>query len=582
MPTETSYKPKYENSWALVIGINKYLKAPPLRYASNDAKAVATILRKRFDFPKSNITLLIDEKATKDTIVKSFHKYTKELVSPDDRILVFFAGHGHTVSGKRGEVGFLVPVDGKPDDLFTLIRWDELVENASLIKAKHMLFIMDACYGGLAVTRYLSPGSMRFLKDMLQRYTRQVLTAGKADEVVADAGGPRPKHSVFTGHLLNALDGKAKTKDGSLTANSVMSYVYDRVATDYQSQQTPHFGFTDGDGDFIFDISSLKDLSDESTIDKDILVEISPTAHIPPVDKTAMSVTDLIKDYLSDTKFRIKLDDLVADEIRKAIYQMGEDSFPIQPSCTTPEEFAERLKKYENITTDLMSIVVLLCKWGASEHRGILERIFARIGDINTTAVGSVVWLGLRWYPLHLLQYAGGIAALSNKNYENFASILTTKVGTIHSDDKNREVIISVVRGIDEVQSYDTFKALPGHQQHYAPRSEYLFKMLQPQLEDLLFLGRSYEMLYDKFEILYALLYAEITYNPDISIWGPPGRFAWKYRRGSNVFLDIVKEADSMKNNWILLKSGLFQSSYDRFKKISQEYEELLKGLPWH
>ena len=231
---------------------------------------------------------------------------------------------------------------GKPDDLFTLIRWDELIENASLIKAKHMLFIMDACYGGLAVTRYLSPGSMRFLKDMLQRYARQVLTAGKADEVVADAGGPRPEHSVFTGHLLNALDGEAKTQDGNLTANSVMTYVYDRVATDYQSQQTPHFGFTDGDGDFIFDISSLKDLSAESTIDKDILVEIPPTAHIPPVDKTAMSVTDLVKDYLSDAKFCIKLDDLVADEIRKVIYKMGEDSFPVQSSSVTPEEFAER------------------------------------------------------------------------------------------------------------------------------------------------------------------------------------------------------------------------------------------------
>ncbi len=113
MPIETSYKPKYENSWALVIGINKYLKAPPLRYACNDAKAIATVLKKRFNFPKSNITLLIDEKATKDAIAKSFHKYTKELVSPNDRILVFFAGHGHTVTGKRGEVGFLVPVDGQ-------------------------------------------------------------------------------------------------------------------------------------------------------------------------------------------------------------------------------------------------------------------------------------------------------------------------------------------------------------------------------------------------------------------------------------------------------------------------------------
>jgi uncharacterized caspase-like protein len=71
-----------------------------------------------------------------------------------------------------------------------------------------MLFLMDACYGGLALTRTtIPPGSMRFLKDMLQRYSRQVLTAGKADEVVSDAGGTRPGHSIFTSHLLDGLDG---------------------------------------------------------------------------------------------------------------------------------------------------------------------------------------------------------------------------------------------------------------------------------------------------------------------------------------------------------------------------------------
>jgi uncharacterized caspase-like protein len=129
---------------------------------------------------------------------------------------------------------------------------------------------MDACYGGLALMRFTPPGSMRFMKDMLQRYSRQVLTAGKGNEVVADSGGPRPGHSIFTGHLLDALDGKAATKDGILTASGVMAYVYDRVAKDYQSKQTPHYGFVDGDGDFVFDISALDRLSPDSRMDEDI------------------------------------------------------------------------------------------------------------------------------------------------------------------------------------------------------------------------------------------------------------------------------------------------------------------------
>ncbi len=109
----------------------------------------------------------------------------------------------------RGEIGFLVPYDGKIEDLSTLIRWDDFTRNAELIHAKHIFFIMDACYGGLAITRFLPAGSVRYLKDMLNRYTRQVLTAGKADEQVADGGGPIPGHSIFTGHFLGCPCGES-------------------------------------------------------------------------------------------------------------------------------------------------------------------------------------------------------------------------------------------------------------------------------------------------------------------------------------------------------------------------------------
>src|SRR5439155_10124504 len=110
--------------------------------------------------------------------------------------------------------------------------WDDLTRNSELIRAKHMLFVMDACYGGLALTRNTQPGSARFLKDMMLRYSRQVLTAGKANEVVADSGGPLPAHSVFTGHLIEGLRGKATAANGVITANGLMAYVYQSVAND--------------------------------------------------------------------------------------------------------------------------------------------------------------------------------------------------------------------------------------------------------------------------------------------------------------------------------------------------------------
>jgi hypothetical protein len=35
------YEPYYTNSWALVIGIDKYINASPLSYAVSDAKSIS-------------------------------------------------------------------------------------------------------------------------------------------------------------------------------------------------------------------------------------------------------------------------------------------------------------------------------------------------------------------------------------------------------------------------------------------------------------------------------------------------------------------------------------------------------------
>lgn len=90
------YLPEYTNSWALVIGINNYQYTSPLSYARHDAEAVANILEKQFNFPQNNIVLKVDEAATRDAILKSFLQFANGEVETNDRILVFFAGHGYT------------------------------------------------------------------------------------------------------------------------------------------------------------------------------------------------------------------------------------------------------------------------------------------------------------------------------------------------------------------------------------------------------------------------------------------------------------------------------------------------------
>jgi hypothetical protein len=584
MSSKTIYQPRYAKSWALVIGINEYQIASPLGYARQDAEALADVLTTRHGFPPEDVTVLLDGDATKEKILSAFHRFQREDVSPDDRIAVFFAGHGLTRTGNRGEVGFLLPVDGDPDDPATLVRWDDLTRNADLITAKHMLFVMDACYGGLAVHRSIPAGSSRFLKNMLQRYSRQVLTAGKADETVADSGGPRPNHSIFTGHLLDALEGNAADAQGILSANAVMAYVYERVAKDPHSQQSPHYGFFDGDGDFIFSIpASLPSGEQAEKEGSDLLVQM-PAINLSPEEiANEPNLDDTVKEYLSDPRFRIRLDDLAAREIR-AVAQAFQDPEFSMTAAVTPDAFTARLRQYESAIARLSVVAMLVAKWGVAEHQPILERIISRLADGNEMTGGKVVWLGLRWYPILLLIYGGGIAAMSGQNYTGLATLLNTRLGDHVSGRGTQEAIVATVSGILEVDRNEMFKRLPGYERNYVPRSEYLLKTIQPAIEDLLFLGRSYEELFDRFEIFYALTYADIEDKKGHHFWGPPGRFGWKTSRGEhgNPYAALLEEATTAGTAWAPLRSGLFGGSVERFKEVAERYNaELLSRLGW-
>jgi Caspase domain len=587
MAAPAVYLPKYEESRALIIGVNKYRYAGPLMHACNDAQAVAAQLIDRFKFPKANVDLLLDADATRASIMDAFHRYTNSaFVKPDDRIVVFYAGHGHTVTGRRGETGFLVPVDGDVSNLASLIHWDELTRNADLIAAKHMLFLMDACYGGLALTRTtIPPGSMRFLKDMLQRYSRQVLTAGKADEVVSDAGGTRSGHSIFTSHLLDGLEGAAAPAGGIVTGHGLMAYVYSKVGSDPHSRQTPHFGFFDGDGDFIFDTSLLATLHTRNAADpagdRDVFIE-SPSFPIPnstPAQQGDLSET--LKHLIASPGERIKLNDLISALLRRVASDLGQEHF-LTSGAVTKEEFALRLQRYEDAISDLLVAVVLLAYWGDEDQTKLLEKIFARVAELEKPQGGTVVWLRLNWYPVLLMMYAAGIAALAAGKFGSLRAALLTKIYSERRRESNRPIVLPTIEELTEI--VETFKILPDMERKYVPRSEHIYKKLQPLLEDQLFLGRSYDALFDQFEILLALSFGDLR-NDDVTahVWGPPGRFAWKERGRLEdaAYSRFVSEAKAEGQEWGPLAAGFFRKSAKRFADVADAYGQLLARINW-
>ena len=413
-----------------------------------------------------------------------------------------------------------------------------------------------------------------------------MLTAGKADEIVADSGGPREGHSIFTGHLLEAFDGAASNQTGVLTAGGVMAYVYDRVANDQNSQQTPHYGYLDGDGDLVFLPEMPKQTQGEKKSDN-VLVEIPPTLATPNKGEQSDSLETVVKQYLSDSKHRIALDDLATAETKKALYKLDRPEMSMQSTQPNAESFVERLQHYESCMSNLRLIIALICRWGGEDHKPILERMLARIGESHDVASGKVVWLGLRWYTINVLLYTGGIAALASSNYGNLHKMLTTPIQNPGNPNETVPLILPMVQGRLEVSRTNAWKLMPGHERNYVPESEYAFKETQQIVEDLFFLGKSYESLFDRFEMFMSLTYTHLKSDNSVvfSHWGPPGRFWWKYSgRGmaTNPFSQLILEAGSLKDRWEPLRAGFFDGSYANFESLAAGYEKNLQGLHWY
>jgi len=88
-------------------------------------------------------------------------------------------------------------------------------------------------------------GASDFIKMLSQKRSAQILTAGGKNETAGEEKG----HGVFTNVLLQTLDGQ----EAYMLASDIGQIVRKKVSEKTNYQQTPLFGWLDGEGDFIFE-----------------------------------------------------------------------------------------------------------------------------------------------------------------------------------------------------------------------------------------------------------------------------------------------------------------------------------------
>lgn len=341
------------DSWAVVIGVDDYAHWPKLSHAVRDADAVKNLLVSKLGFKAAHVISLQNQSATRSNVMAAFNEQLpKSGLKKTDNLFVFFAGHGgtrHLSSGR--DLGYIIPVDASTDDLAgDAIPMTELQNISESLVARHVIFIMDACYSGLGLVRGGGPQSSpgNFLRDNAHRVGRQMLTAGGADQMVAD-GGPGG-HSIFTWTLLQGLSGKADLNgDNIITGTELAAYIAPAVAS--VSAQTPAFGSLPGSegGEFVFTLAA----NEESLSDATPQLPVDAIALNNKLEKTtavvaASAATDgvVVKDLQGkDQKIAAPTAAPVSDKQQARLYNdRGMQFFKEKNYAAARDQFAQSLK----------------------------------------------------------------------------------------------------------------------------------------------------------------------------------------------------------------------------------------------
>jgi formylglycine-generating enzyme required for sulfatase activity len=241
----------YRDSYALVVGNSSYTKGwNPIGGALQDVEEVAAALKKH------GFTVTLEKDLTKPEFEDAFEKFVTEGRDENNRLLFYYAGHGHTEKLANGDdLGYLVMVDAPlpEDDRINhrkSVDMESLVTQAKRIQARHVLFIFDSCFSGTILNAARNQEQPENISYSVQQPVRQFITAGRANEGV-------PDKSVFKQAFLNLIEGSVRqpVPDDYITGEELGFYLKHQVPI-YNKGQHPQYGKINDpnldQGDFVF------------------------------------------------------------------------------------------------------------------------------------------------------------------------------------------------------------------------------------------------------------------------------------------------------------------------------------------
>lgn len=236
---------------AVIIAIEsyRYSDISTVKYAVNDANAFKQLLIEYFGAEEENITIWINEQATKTSLEEELPYFIRQL-SPDDKFIFYYAGHGfhHTDSNR------LTVWDSHKNNLFgTTVSINEILLNPLLkSECKSSLVFIDSCSTSISD----SLNARDLISSMSTKEFEEFGNSSKYNALFCSCSpgeksypSKKLEHGIWTWHLIEALKGNmpaAIFKDIFITDTSLQNYLRKAIPsfitkeTVIKATQTPY------------------------------------------------------------------------------------------------------------------------------------------------------------------------------------------------------------------------------------------------------------------------------------------------------------------------------------------------------
>lgn len=285
----------------------------------------------------------------------------------------------------------------------------------------------------------------------------------------------------------------------------------------------------------------------------------------------------LLKRYLVDERNKILLHDLLMGEAERLANRIDAESAAASANVARGAVL-QRLRRYEELTHPLLSLMITGCYWGEPLHNDIWTAVIERVANAASSRVTASAGDRLRAYPALLLLYGGGLAAVAKEKFSTLQALLVNP--RIFGAEGEQAAVNRLVA--DSIIGEAARRLEPEDKRSDAPASLYLHQFLRPLLHEFLLADSDYDDVFERFEYLCALVW--VDENPRsarldwVPVDAPIGLFMRRPDPPKQTIAEkIDRELALQAKKWPPLLGKMFGGHADRAISVKERFDEVLE-----